>query len=379
MKIAPPFRPADTIPMTHADSLSPRRRRVRLAAFLVALSIAVPDSAAARSPILKAEFIDPAPSYPQAHASTIVQLADGTLAAAWFGGTEEGSVDVAIWFARMGRRGWDKPVAVADGRLPGPARFPAWNPVLFQPPGEPLRLFYKVGADPRSWRGMVIVSKDGGRHWGTPEALPGDILGPIKNKPIIAPDGSWLSPSSREIGTLENNRWFIRMERSADHGQSWQAEPPIASPVGLEAIQPSILSFRDKRLALVARTRQGVLATSWSSDSGMTWSPLAAIDLPNPNSGIDAVSLADGRQLIVYNNSAHWPEHPGDGPRWPLDLGLSDDGVHWRHVLTLESQPLRDGYAYPAAIQTRDGLVHITYTYNRTRIRHVILDPARLR
>jgi predicted neuraminidase len=117
---------------------------------------------------------------------------------------------------------------------------------------------------------------------------------------------------------------------------------------------------------------------SWSRDTGKSWSPLVAIDLPNHNAGTDAVTLADGRQLIVYNHSAHWPDRPGDGPRCPLNIGLSRDGVDWRNVLTLEDKPLPDGYAYPAVIQTRDGLVHITYTYNRTHIRHVVVDPARL-
>ena len=356
-----------------------RRRDLLAAAGLPAAGMAAQRARAVSSAIVRSVFIDPTPPYPQCHASTIVELADGALVAAWFGGTEEGAVDVSIWFARLGPRGWGRPVAVADGRRPGAERFASWNPVLFQPPGEPLHLFYKVGPDPRSWRGMVTVSADGGRRWREPEPLPDGILGPIKNKPIVTANGDWLSPSSREVGSFEDNRWFIRMERSTDRGRSWRAGPPIASPVGLEAIQPSVLTLRDGTLALVARTRQGVVASSWSRDGGRSWSPLAAIALPNPNSGIDATTLADGRQLIVYNASAHWPQRPHDGgPRWPLDVGLSDDGVHWRHALTLERQPLDEGYAYPAVIQSRDGLVHITYTHGRTRIRHVVLEPARL-
>jgi len=196
---------------------------------------------------------------------------------------------------------------------------------------------------------------------------------------FVARDGAWLAPSSREAGTPEHNRWFLRMERSADRGATWTAEPEIPSPMHIEAIQPSILRHRDGRLELVARTRQGALAMSWSRDDGKSWSPLAAIDLPNPNAGTDAVTLADGRQLIVYNHAGHRPDTPGDGPRWPLNIGLSDDGIRWHGALTLESKPMPDGYAYPAVIQTRDGLVHITYTWNRTRIRHVVVDPRRLR
>ena len=332
----------------------------------------------ARSPVLLSEFVYTRAPYPQAHASTLVELADGTLAAAWFGGSGESRPDVRIWFARRGATGWETPVAVADG-ITADGRFPTWNPVLFQPAGGDLQLFYKIGPNPREWWGMVLTSRDGGRRWSTPRRLPDGMLGPIKNKPVVAADGSWLAPSSREEGTAEDNRWSIRIERSTDRGVHWQVGDAIASPMHIEAIQPSILVHRDGRLELVARTRQGALAMSWSRDSGRSWSPLAAIDLPNPNAGTDAVTLRDGRQLIVYNHSAHAPDRPGDGPRWPLNIGLSDDGVRWRNVLTLESKPLPDGYAYPAVIQTRDGLVHVTYTYNRVRIRHVVIDPTRLR
>ncbi|MEH3121780.1 MAG: exo-alpha-sialidase [Sphingomonas phyllosphaerae] len=347
---------------------SPTRRLLLAAPLLLALTAAAP------SAILTSEVIDPAPPYPQAHASTLVELPGGTIAAAWFGGSGEGRPDVAIWFARRSAKGWETPVAVARD-----ARYPTWNPVLFQPPGQPLHLFYKVGPNPRDWWGMVITSSDGGRHWSAPVRLPDGVLGPIKNKPVVLPDGTWLSPSSREVGTPEHNRWFLRMERSADRGRTWTAGPEIASPVGLEAIQPSVLTQKDGTLALVARTRQGVVATSRSRDGGQSWSPLAALALPNPNAGTDAVTLADGRQLIVYNHAAHDPATPGDGPRWPLNVALSDDGVHWRAVLTLESRPIKDGYAYPAVIQSRDGRVHISYTWNRTRIRHVVLDPRQLR
>lgn len=332
----------------------------------------------AASPVVLSEFVDDHPPYPQAHASTLVELPDGTLAAAWFGGTGEGNADVRIWYARRGAKGWTMPMPVASGRGADGKAFPTWNPVLFQPKGGLLQLFYKVGPNPRDWWGMLITSSDGGLHWSKPERLPDGVLGPIKNKPVELKDGTWLLPSSREVGTPESNRWFLQMELSTDRGRTWQAEAPIASPLGIEAIQPSVLTFRDGKLAVIARTRQGALATSWSHDQGRTWSPVSAVDLPNPNSGTDAVTLADGRQLVIYNHSAHLPERL-DGERWPLNVGLSDDGIHWRNALTLESTPMPDGYAYPAVIQTRDGMVHVTYTYNRERIRHMIIDPARLK
>jgi hypothetical protein len=81
-----------------------------------------------------------------------------------------------------------------------------------------------------------------------------------------------------------------------------------------------VLFHRDGRLQALCRTRNGVIVTTWSNNGGRKWSPLEAVDLPNPNSGIDAVTLADGRQLLVYNHSAPPPEHPARGRRLPASV-----------------------------------------------------------
>lgn len=322
------------------------------------------------------EFIYEDAPYPQSHASTVVQTRSGTIAAAWFGGTHERHPDVEIWFARRGATGWETPVAVADGVQPDGSRLPTWNPVLFQDPAGRLLLFYKVGPSPQEWWGMVMTSEDEGATWGEPRRLPDGVLGPIKNKPVVLPNGNWLSPSSTEI--LDGERWTMHFELSTDAGQSWTVVPVPEEKHVFDAIQPSILFLPEGRLGAVARTRQGVVAATFSDDDGLSWSAPMPVDLPNPNSGTDAVTLADGRQLIVYNHSAHSPDTPGSGVRYPINIALSDDGVRWRKVLTLEDAPLKDGYAYPAVIQADDGMVHITYTYDRRLIRHVVIDPARL-
>ena len=160
-------------------------------------------------------------------------------------------------------------------------------------------------------------------------------------------------------------------------GQTWTRVAQPGKGPGFDAIQPSVLFFPDGKLEALCRTKQGVVAQTWSKDGGKTWSALTATDLPNPNSGTDAVTLADGRQLIVYNHSGHRADE-AKGNRYPLDIALSSDGVTWHHVLTLESEPVGNGYAYPAVIQTSDGQVHITYTWNRKSIKHVVLDPKKL-
>ena len=117
--------------------------------------------------------------------------------------------------------------------------------------------------------------------------------------------------------------------------------------------------------------------TSWSADQGRTWSRVEATTLANPNSGTDAVTLADGRHVLVYNPTRRLPDGR-NGPRSPLHVAVSRDGLAWTDAVVLESDDAANGYSYPAVIQSNDGLVQITYTWNRKRIKHVVLDPAKL-
>jgi predicted neuraminidase len=348
-----------------------------------------------KTPVFLTEFINPKPPYRTSHASTIAQTSSGALVAAWFGGSSEGHADVGIWFARKTGGRWNSAVEVANGDQGDGKRYAAWNPVLFQPPRGRLFLFYKVGPSPSAWWGMVITSADDGRTWSKPRRLSDGVLGPIKNKPVMLSDGTWLSGASTET----SGNWRVHFELSRDAGQTWQLIAPVDPGVGFQAIQPTVLGLAGGMIEALCRTQQGVIAMTWSSDGGRTWTPLAATELPNPNSGIDAVRLADGRLLLVYNHSAHLPNWSGHGNRSPLDVAISADGVDWKHALTLENQPHDSsapiqtspptpgqqldvfgdkGFSYPAVIQTSDGLVHITYTWNRRMIKHVVVDPKRL-
>lgn len=358
--------------------------------FLVATLAATPLPSA----IVQEEFVHEPGAYPQCHASTIAETSDGALIAAWFGGTHERHPDVCIYARRAESGQWQPESRVADGVQSDGKRYPCWNPVLFQPNHGPLLLFYKVGPSPSRWWGMLKTSSDGGRTWSAAHRLPDGILGPIKDKPVELPDGTLLCGSSTEDSPAG---WRIHFEMTADCGATWRRTPPIAGG-GFQAIQPTLLTHADGRLQLLGRTKEMVVVTSWSTDEGRTWSALEPSGLYAPNSGLDAVTLADGRHLLVYNyraSAAHGPANskaqalgtpkgeavpPAEnwGARWPLNVALSPDGVNWKMVLTLESEPRRDGYAYPAVIQTHDGLVHVTYTWDRVRIKHVVLDPKRL-
>lgn len=317
---------------------------------------------AADPSLVKSEFIYETAPFPSCHASTIVETGQG-LVAAWFGGTREKHPDVGIWVSRHVDGKWTAPVEVADG-VTGGKRHPCWNPVLFQPDPGPLMLFYKVGPDPEKWWGMLRTSTDSGATWSEPRRLPDGILGPIKNKPIQFANGVILSPVS-----TEHDGWRVHFERSEDGGKTWTATPPVNDGKKIGAIQPSILTHRGGRLQAVGRTnglRQ--VFEVWSEDGGKTWGEMSLTKLPNPNAGTDAVTLRDGRHVLVYN-----PVHVG---RSPLCVAVSEDGKTWKAAAVLETEALRE-FSYPAVIQTVDGMVHITYTWRRERVKHAVLDPAR--
>lgn len=311
------------------------------------------------------EFIFTAPPFAACHAASLAETPRG-LVAAWFGGSREGAPDVCIWLSRQESSGWSQPQKVADGLESG-LLYPCWNPVLYQQPGGSLLLFYKVGPSPEQWWGMLAVSKDSARSWEAPQRLPDGFLGPAKNKPVCLSDGTLLCPSSQESGA-----WQVRVERTRDGGQTWEM---AVAPGNFQAIQPAILHHPAGVLQLLCRSTAGWILTSWSQDGGKTWSPLAKTTLPNPNSGMDALTLRDGRHVVVYNPTGMVHGRWG-GERTPLSLAVSPDGKNWQPVLVLESSP--GEYSYPAVIQTQDGMIHILYTWQRQNICHAWLEPTEL-
>lgn len=319
--------------------------------------------------LVRSELIFQKAPFKQCHASTIVQANNG-LVAAWFGGTKEGQPDVGIWLSRQEQGRWTAPIEVANGIVSPDQRHPCWNPVLFQPKSGPLLLFYKAGPSPSRWWGMLMTSTDGGRTWARPRQLPPGVIGPVKNKPVQLSGGDLLCGSS-----TEHDGWRVHFELTRDLGHTWKTVGPVNDGKEIGAIQPSILLHPGGRLQAVGRTRQGRIFEVGSGDGGKTWGRMTLAALPNPNSGTDAVTLADGRHLLVYNHTGLIAGRWG-GRRTPLNVAVSADGREWQAALVLENES--GEFSYPAVIQTVDGLVHVTYTWKRQSIKHAVLDPAKL-
>lgn len=322
--------------------------------------------------IIKSEFIYAKEdvSFPSCHASTLAETKNG-LIAAWFGGTYEKNPDVGIWVSRFENGKWTIPVEVANGIQHSTLRYPCWNPVLFNY-GDEILLFYKVGPSPREWWGEYKTSKDEGLTWSHGIRLPEEIFGPIKNKPILLSNGDLLCPSS-----TEDKGWQIHMEFTADRGKTWERTQPLNDGKEYSVIQPTILVHPDGKLQALCRSGNKKIITTWSEDKGRTWTEPEPIDISIPNSGIDAVTLKDGRFVLIYNHVL-----PGKswGNRNILNLAVSDDGIHWNAGVLLENDPDKEGeYSYPAVIQTSDGMIHVTYTWKRQLVKHVVIDPAKIK
>lgn len=318
------------------------------------------------------EFIFTSAPFASCHASTLVELKNGDLLAAWFGGSAEGNPDVAIWMSRRSHGRWSTPSEAV--REPGT---PTWNPVLFFTRDGRLWLYYKFGRTVRSWTAGRLWSDDQGRTWSAPEHLPAGLYGPIKDKPLVLQDGTVVSGSSVE----SYGSWAAWIERSTDNGRSWRRIGPITVPQrfvhgespsgattrGTEVItgiiQPTVIALTQQHLRLYARPTSNIgrICAADSYDAGRTWTRAHPLDLPNPNSGIDAVRMRDGRIVLVYNATPTG--------RTPLNLAVSRDGLHFTMFDVLEDRP--GEYSYPAIIQNAKGDLDITYTWRRKRIRFV--------
>ena len=312
------------------------------------------------------------------HASTLVPLENGGMAVAWFGGSYESHGDVAIWLGLKNSSessDWESPLKVADED-----NLPHWNPVLSRAPDGALHLFYKVGPNARDWRTRIKLSRDEGRSWSNHRDLPmldGFTAGPVKDKPIVLSDGTWLAPTSKETET----GWDAAATISKDKGDTWSLGGPVpidhTTVNGKGIIQPTLWESVAGTVHMLLRSTDGRIYRSDSTDNGKTWCMAYPTSLPNNNSGIDLDRLSDGCLALCYN-----PVDLSWGKRTPLVLSFStDNGETWGDDIILEDEdpPVDEKhikldrgnrpneFSYPAVFAVGNR-IHVTYTWKRQRI-----------
>jgi predicted neuraminidase len=332
--------------------------------------------AVSTTPVFLEEFINPDSPLLMSHVASVCELPNGRLAAAWYAGTREGARDVAICLATRdpGASGWSEPRTIMtreQATLDLNRRIKkVGNPVIFSDATGRLRLLF-VSITVGGWSGSslnLIESGDEGRSWSRSRRL---TLSPflniselVKNGPAPRSDGSWAVPIYQELlGKLPELLWLRESAGAVDATRS-----RICG--GRSGLQPALVPLSTNSALAFLRdvSQRKRISVARTDDAGLTWAPPRALDLPNPDSGLAALRLADGRVLLVFNDSTTGREN--------LRLAVSRDaGQTWTRLATLAATTVGE-VSYPFVIQTRDGGIHVVYTWKRRAIKHIVFNEA---
>lgn len=304
----------------------------------------------------------PLPQQPSVHCATLSELSDGTLLAAWFGGTRELARDVVILGARLDSGAQDWSAAQVLVAVPGQA---LGQPVFLPLADGRLRLFCNVVPPEGRWTSAqphFQDSADGGLSWGPLQALM-DYPGLMFRSVALHLPGRILLPA------YDEREWCSRMLISEDGGENWRLGEPIVSPSG--NIHACLVVLDDGRVLAYLRTggQGGFLWRTESRDAGERWTPPLPTSIPNPNSGLDLIRLSSGDLLLACNPVARG--------RTPLALLMATPNEDWGEPLNLEAGA--GEYSYPTLLQTRDGTIHMVYTWRRERIQYARFSETWLR
>ncbi len=321
------------------------------------------------------------------HVATLAPLIKdkkGAMAAAWYSGSREGARDVSIYLSRLDPDTglWSKPRPVMDrhtaSRDLGRRVKKVGNALLHMDSAGVLWMFYST-ISVGGWSMSTLSythSLDGGITWAKSRRM---LLSPVanltnnvKNKAVALDDGSFLIPAYHELA-----RKFSEVVRFDPASQRYEKRKMSSPSGGVRAIQPAVVGGQGGTLSALFRNMGRNMARgegnnaylSTSHDGGATWTGLALTNLPNPNSGLDALRLSDGRMLAAANDL-------GKG-RHRLSLLVSkDNGMSWKQLYKIEDEDEGEEFSYPFLARDSEGNIHLAYTYKRERIKHVIFNEA---
>jgi len=343
-------------------------------------------SDAYKEPFIKNSFINTGSKSSMVHVGSLCELSDGALGAVWYGGTREGAKDVAIFFSTRPSgldRPWSTPEIIVD-RESATKELNRYvrkvgNPVIFSGPEKRLWLIY-VSITVGGWSGSslnVKASSNGGLTWTDSHRL---TLSPFFNiselvkgrpLPVSVTEGNenedhFAVPIYHELlGYFPEILWiaFSRTNESFFYEKTRMAG-------GSSFIQPSIapLNTRSAKAFYRCRSPYRHISSARTDDGGKTWSKPEFLDLPNPDSAVDALPLGQNRILMAFNDSSN--------NREILQLAVSNDqGINWIRIYTLEKSD-HEEFSYPYMIRGRNGLIHLVYTWKRKRIKHWAFNEA---
>ena len=310
------------------------------------------------------------------HPASFDQLQNGDLYLAFFSGQGEYNDNAAAVFGtrlKQGSRLWTRPAKIASDPFHA-----LGNPVVWQAPDGLVRLFY-VWRYGTHWADSGIaakVSRDSAYTWSDSFAVAFEEGMMVRAHPIVLRNGDYLLPVYHEVGRDTESvdasctSLFYRRDPTTP---LWQPGNPIWSRLG--NIQPAVAEVASDHLVAFCRRGgdyagrpDGWLVRTESRDGGRTWSQGADSEFPNPNAAVDFIRLSNGHLLLVYNNSFT--------NRTPLTAAISsDDAKTFPHRRNIVEGP--GDFAYPTAVQTRDGRIHVVFTSDeRTVIRHAIFEES---
>ncbi|MBU3696866.1 exo-alpha-sialidase [Dechloromonas sp.] len=361
-------------------------RRASLALFAAALAAAVwrapnPSAPAFVAPAALSQSALPAyftaAMLPQvaasAHAATLAELPDGRIAAAWFAGSREGADDVAVWFTKLDRKGWQEPSPIATRESTAGALFARirklGNPLLYSD-GQRLHLWF-VSVAVGGWAGSSInhtISHDGGDTWSWPTKLQtspfANISTLVRTPPLPLADGGLGLPVYHEF-IAKYGEW-LRLSPDGKIVDKARMVHPVRT------LQPAVVVQDSQRALALLRDAgpfPGYVRVAATADGGQHWQAGEALPVRNPNSSVALIRLASGRLLLAGN-----PENS----REAMLLWVSaDEGKTWQPSRTVETAP--DGgaeFSYPALLLGRDGRIHLAYTWRRQGIKYATFSEA---
>ncbi|MCC6368399.1 MAG: exo-alpha-sialidase [Bryobacterales bacterium] len=311
------------------------------------------------------------PTGPYKHPACMTELQNGDLYLVYYGGKGEYATDTAVFGARMREGEWSEPKVIAQD----PFRS-VGNGVIWQAPDGVLWLFYVVrfGETWSQSRIALKVSQDLGDTWSDSSLLAMREGMMVRGRPIVLSTGEYLLPvyhetgGDREMVGADSTSLFLRYDPKT---RQWSESEPIRSRIG--NIQPAPVEVSPGHLIAYCRrgggygpTTDGWLVRAESFDGGKTWTEGKDSKFPNPNAAADFLKLRNGHLLLVFNDSMT--------QRTPLAVAISTDQDKTYPYRRNIAEGAND-FAYPIALQTSDGRIHIVYTSDRRGvIRHAVFD-----